>query len=201
MYKRIDGLLAWIWLACLLLTLADWFSPLEITSQSLKAGVHCSIWLLVYPMSRHFNILDTGLAKMMWRGLIIGSLIACVLAFISVVAWPLIGVLAPPAVAEYLFFSGNGRGWRPDYVYFQRGSSLMLRQREGSTGWRDIQVTPITPFFQWAVPLMHSGLSLAWLPLTNRGETECWRCQRKYLHNSRASNRARCVPTRQEYEW
>lgn len=153
MYKRIDGLLAWIWLACLLLTLADWFSPLEITSQSLKAGVHCSIWLLVYPMSRHFNILDTGLAKMMWRGLIIGSLIACVLAFISVVAWPLIGVLAPPAVAEYLFFSGNGRGWRPDYVYFQRGSSLMLRQREGSTGWRDIQVTPITPFFQWAVPL------------------------------------------------
>lgn len=153
MYKRLDSVLAWVWVCCLLLTFADWFSPLEMTSQLLSAGVHCGIWLLVYPMSRHFNIIDWGLARFMWRALLIGTPIAWLLAFIGLIAWPLMGLLMPPAITEYLFFSGTGPGWKPDYVYFQRGSSLMMGQRSGNTSWRNVQVTPVTSLFQWVVPL------------------------------------------------
>ena len=89
----------------------------------------------------------------MWRAMLVSLPIAWLLAFGGLIIGPLIELLMPPAIAEYLFFSSIGTGWQPDYGYFQHGSSLVLRQRQGNTGWRDVQITPVTSLFQWAVSL------------------------------------------------
>jgi len=79
-----------------------------------------------------------------------------VLAYLSIIVWPLAALLWPALDAVHHFFFGSNR-WQTEYVHFGRGQEVMVSQvryvRGVLSGKRTVRLTPVTPFLQWVRPV------------------------------------------------
>ncbi|GGG52912.1 hypothetical protein [Hymenobacter glacieicola] len=133
--------LAWAWLLCLILTLTDVFTPLEMANSYLRSAAHGGTWLLVFFAARRFSWSYTWPARL-WLASVAITLISAVLAL-----WP----LGLPFIYYIVSFFAPVQPWQTTYVYFQRGQSVVVDQqhRWQRAHHRRALIEPFTPFFQW----------------------------------------------------
>lgn len=111
--------LASTWLLCLLLTVMNGFTPVEMVNHTLRAGAHCgAVLLFVYPVSRLLG--GFGLTKKLLSWLAKLVLGAVVLTYVSAIIWPLGVVVWPVDAYAYHFFSAPILG-RPNTSTFSGG--------------------------------------------------------------------------------
>lgn len=122
----VSGPLAWLWLLCLLLTLADWFTPLEFTNGYLAAAAHWGIWVLIFFALRHWGWPQQW-ALMLW----LGSAGVGFLALLT--CW--MGPFGIPGMIVVLFgiqFFAPVQRWQTTYTYYQSGAAQLVDQRQNA---------------------------------------------------------------------
>ena len=139
--------LAWLWVLCVLLTLADWYTPLEFTNGYLAAAAHWGIWVLIFFALRHWGWPQQWATKL-WASTIVVGLLALVNSWM--------GILGVPGIIIILFgieFFAPVQRWQTTYTYYQRGTTQLVDQRKnapfGENKHRRVQQRQLLPGWRW----------------------------------------------------
>ena len=54
--KPFENVLAGLWLLCLVMTLPDAYTPLQLTSRAVANALHGGTWLLILPATHYFYL-------------------------------------------------------------------------------------------------------------------------------------------------
>lgn len=148
--------LASLWVVSIGLTLADWFTPLEMASPYLQSAAHCGIWLLAFPAARQFGW-PAKWPRRLWQGSVLLAAAACLLTFVY------IGFAMLYAGAVFFFPVSR---WKTTYVYFQRGKTVVADQQQkiGGAKTRRVVLHPVTPLLQWVELLPYQARGVPSVP-------------------------------------
>lgn len=122
----VSGPLAGLWVLCLLLTLADWWTPLEFNNAYLAAAAHWGIWGLVFFAGRHWGWPQRW-ALNLWASTVVVGFLALVNSWM--------GIFGIPGMVVVLFgiqFFAPVQRWQTTYTYYQRGAAQVVDQRKNA---------------------------------------------------------------------
>ena len=203
--KPFENVLAGLWLLCLVLTLLDAYTPLQLTSRTVANVLHGGIWLLILPAT-HCLPLPGWLPRLLWWGLQLLVLLWSGLVLFAGVD-PFKG--GPLESVKHFFWGTedeNTLSWENAMVLFRRRRSLVVTQYEvpvknGEARFRRVQITPLTPLLRWVWELPEEALPPGGpYPARYQGWTPVFRFYREFSFDPAEQRRLNAQAKKQATE-
>ena len=203
--KPFENVLAGLWVLCVLMSLLDAYSPLQLSSRPVASVLHSGIWLLILPAT-HYLHLPGWLPRLLWWGLPLLLLLVGAV-FIAAGVSPFRG--GPFGSVQHFFWGTeeeNTLDWENAMVLFRRRRRLIVTQYEvpvknGAARFRRVQITPLTPLLRWVWPLPDEPLPPGGpYPARYRGWTPVFRFYRHFSFDPAEQRRLNAQAKREAAE-